>query len=102
MVYLINMKKILLALLLVIGIASCNKAQEVEDTSSSKHQRVDWELNNSTTYDEVQADEVQEDEVSNGPTEWIWDGSQYDTLYTGATLRISHIEGDKVYLVMSK
>jgi hypothetical protein len=95
------MKKILLALLLVISIASCNKAQEVEDTSSSKHEHVDWELD-TTAYDAIDVNETQEDEVSNGPTEWIWDGSQYDTLYTGATLRISNIDGDKVYLVMSK
>ena len=95
------MKKILLTLLLVIGIASCKEAP-VEDTSSSKHQRVDWELDNSTTYDDVQPEGVEDSGVSNGPTEWIWDGSQYDTLYTGATLRISHIDGDKVYLVMSK
>ena len=95
------MKKILLALLLVISIASCNKAQEVEDTSSSKQERVDWELD-TTTYDAVQVDEVQEDETSDGPTEWIWDGSEYDTLYVGSTLRISNIEGDKVYLVLSK
>lgn len=94
------MKKILLALLLVIAIASCKKAP-VEDTSSSKHQRVDWELD-TATYDAVQPEEVEDSGVSNGPTEWIWDGSQYDTLYIGATLRISNIDGDKVYLVMSK
>jgi hypothetical protein len=95
------MKKALIALLLVIGIASCNKVQEVEDISSSKHEYVDGE-SDITAYDAVDIDETQEGEVSNGPTEWIWDGSQYDTLYIGATLRISNIDGDKVYLVMSK
>lgn len=94
------MKKILLALLLVISIASCNKAQEVEDTSSSKHERVDWELD-TATYDAVQVDEVQE-EHSEGNIEWIWDGSPYDTITIGDNLRITNIDGDKVYITLSK
>jgi hypothetical protein len=95
------MKKVLLALLLVISITSCNKAQEAEDTSSFKREHVDWELD-TTAYDAEQVDEVQENETSDGPTEWIWDGSQYDTIHIGDNLRISNIEGDKVYLVLSK
>lgn len=101
MVYLINMKKILLSLLLVISIASCNKAQEVEDTNPPQQEQVAWDQD-TTTYDAVQVDEVQEDETSNGPTEWIWDGSQFDTIYPGATLRITNIDGDKVYITLSK
>jgi hypothetical protein len=95
------MRKVLIALLLVISITSCNKAQEVEDTSSPQQEQIAWD-HNTTIYDDVQSEEVEDSGVSNGPTEWIWDGSQYDTLYTGATLRISNIDGDKVYLVMSK
>ena len=92
------MKKVLTALLVVIVIASCNKAKEVENTSSSKH--VNWELD-TATYDAEQVGEVEEDSVYDSPTEWIWDGSQFDTLRPGTTLRISNIDGDKVYLVMS-
>jgi hypothetical protein len=95
------MRKVLITLLLGISIASCKKVQEVEDTSSPQQEQVAWDQN-TTTYDDVQPEEVGDSGVSNGPTEWIWDGSQYDTLTTGATLRISNIDGDKVYLVMSK
>lgn len=95
------MKKVLLALLLVVSIASCNKAEEAKDTGTAQQEQVTWDQD-TTTYDAVDVDETSEDEVSNGPTEWIWDGSQFDTLYVGATLRITNIDGDKVYLVMSK
>jgi len=94
------MKKVFIALLLVISIASCNKAQEQPDTNVQQ-EHVDWELG-TATYDAEQVGEVEEDNIYNGPTEWIWDGSRFDTLYPGATLRISNIDGDKVYLVMSK
>jgi hypothetical protein len=82
--------------LLVICIASCNKAQEVEDTNTTQQEEVAWDVD-TTTYDAEQVDET-----SDGPTEWIWDGSVYDTIHVGDNLRITNIEGDKVYLVLSK
>lgn len=95
------MKKIILAILLIIIVISCNKQEEVSNINSTE-QQVAWDQD-TTSYDATQIDDVPEgDEVSDGPTEWIWDGSQYDTLYVGATLRISNIDGDKVYLTMSK
>ena len=90
------MKKILLALLLVIGIASCNKTPETNQTGTTQQEHAAWDQD-TTTYDAVQADET-----SDGPTEWIWDGSAYDTIHVGDNLRITNIEGDKVYLVLSK
>jgi hypothetical protein len=93
------MKKILLALLLVIGISSCKEAQ-VEDTGSTTQEHVDWDLDTSS-YDAVDVDEVQE-EYSQGNIEWIWDGSPYDTITIGDNLRITNIDGDKVYITLSK
>lgn len=97
------MKKILFAILLVGLIISCNKVQEeCQECPKDKQEQVAWDLD-TTTYDAVSVEDVEDsDSVYNGPTEWIWDGSQYDTLYIGATLRIANIDGDKVYLTMSK
>jgi len=100
MVYLTNMKKLALALLLAVIIISCNKVQEVEDTSSPKQEQVDWDQDTST-YDAVDVDETQE-EYSQGAIEWIWDGSPYDTISIGDNLRITNIDGDKVYITLSK
>ena len=95
------MRKILLAILLTTVVIGCNKQIEVSSINSTE-QQVAWDQD-TTSYDATQVDELaEEDGMSNGPTEWIWDGSQYDTLYVGATLRISNIDGDKVYLTMSK
>ncbi len=94
------MRKALITLLLVIGIASCNKAQEQPDTTVQQEQ-VAWD-HDTTSYDAVDVNETQEDEVSNGPTEWIWDGSPYDTIHIGDNLRITNIDGDKVYITLSK
>ncbi len=81
------MRKVFISLLLVISIASCNKAQEQPDTNVQQ-EHVDWELG-TATYDAEQVGEVEKDSIYNGPTEWIWDGSRFDTLYPGATLRMS-------------
>ena len=95
------MKKIILTILLITIVIGCNKKIEVSSINSTE-QQVAWDQD-TTSYDATQIENTPEDdEVSNGPTEWIWDGSQYDTLYVGATLRISNIDGDKVYLTMSK
>ena len=95
------MRKILLAILLITIVIGCYKKIEVSSTNSTE-QQVAWDQD-TTSYDATQVEGTYEDnEVSDGPTEWIWDGSQYDTLYVGTTLRISNIDGDKVYLTMSK
>jgi hypothetical protein len=93
------MKKILLTLLLVISIASCNKAQEQPDTTVQQEQ-VAWDQD-TTTYNAVDVDEVQEED-SQGNIEWVWDGSPYDTIHIGDNLRITNIDGDKVYITLSK
>jgi hypothetical protein len=94
------MKKIILILLLTISITSCNKVLDVENTSTTQPEQVAWDID-TTTYDAVQVDEDQE-EYTQGNTEWIWDGSAYDTIYTGDNLRITNIDGDKVYITLSK
>jgi hypothetical protein len=94
------MKKLALALLLTTIIVSCNKVQEQPDTNTYQ-QQVEWD-HDTTSYDAVDVNETQEDEVSNGPTEWIWDGSPYDTIHIGDNLRITNIDGDKVYITLSK
>ena len=93
------MKKILLTLLLVISISSCKKAQ-VEDISSITQEHVDWD-HDTTTYNAVDVDQVQ-DGYYQGNTEWIWDGSPYDTINIGDNLRITNIDRDKVYITLSK
>ena len=95
------MKKVLLSLLLIAGIIGCNKAPELDPTSTPQQEKVAWDLD-TTTYDAVEVDETEEDSFYDGPTEWIWDGSQFDTLYIGAPLRIVNIDGEKVYITMSK
>ena len=91
------MKKILLAILLITIVIGCNKQEEVSNTNSTE-QQVAWDQD-TVSYNAEQIEDVSEEYE---PTEWIWDGSQYDTLYVGATLRISNIDGEKVYLTMSK
>ena len=93
------MRKILITLLLAISIASCNKAQDQPDTNVQQEQAA-WELD-TATYNAVHPDEVQE-EYSQGSTEWVWDGSPYDTIFIGDNLRITNIDGDKVYITLSK
>lgn len=91
------MKKIFFIILLVGLIVSCKKVQEeCQECPKNKQEQTSLELD-ITTYDVEDSDSVYD-----GPTEWIWDGSQFDTLYVGATLRIANIDGDKVYLTMSK
>jgi hypothetical protein len=94
------MRKALIALLLVVGIVSCNKAQEQPDTNAQQEQVVD-----TTIYDAWDADPstyYQEEEDSQGSIEWVWDGSPYDTIHIGDNLRITNIDGDKVYITLSK
>lgn len=92
------MRKILTLFTLIVAI-SCNKVQEPQDTPPTQQQQSTWEQE-TVSYDDIQ--EEPQEEVSTGPTEWIWDGSQFDTIYPGATLRITHIDGDKVYLTLSE
>jgi hypothetical protein len=92
------MKKLLLLLLFTISVSSCKEAAPlVEDTVTSEH--VEWKQDYEVEMQDTEV-EVQQDSVYNGETEWIWDGSKFDTLYPGATLKITNIEGDKVYLEM--
>lgn len=91
------MKKLLIVLLLATGISSCKKAAIIEDTVTTEH--VEWRQDTEVELQDAEV-EIQQDTVYNGETEWIWDGSQFDTLYPGATLKITNIDGDKVYLGM--
>ena len=93
------MRKVLLVLLLAICIASCNKAQEQPDTNVQQEQ-VAWD-HDTSAYNAVDVNEAQE-EYSQGNIEWVWDGSPYDTIAIGDNLRITNIDGDKVYITLSK